>query len=270
MAADRYAVFGNPIAHSKSPQIHQYFAQQEGVEIEYQRILASENGFVEAAKAWFDAGAKGANVTVPFKLDAYKWADERSERAEAAGAVNTLICMADGRIRGDNTDGVGLVLDITQNHDVKLEGKKVLLLGAGGAARGVMIPLLEQKPHSIVIANRTISKAEELAVHFDVEAAAFDALPPHYFDVVINATSGSLSGAISPVDAEVLAAAELVYDMMYGSEPTPFLRFAKAAGAHNIADGFGMLVAQAAFSYLLWRGFMPDIRPVIALMREGN
>ena len=133
-----------------------------------------------------------------------------------------------------------------------------------------MIPLLEQKPHSIVIANRTISKAEELAVHFDVEAAAFDALPPHYFDVVINATSGSLSGAISPVDAEVLAAAELVYDMMYGSEPTPFLRFAKAAGAHNIADGLGMLVAQAAFSYLLWRGFMPDIRPVIALMREGN
>ena len=142
MSVDRYAVFGNPVAHSKSPQIHQHFARQEGVEIEYDRILAPLDGFAAAAQAWFDSGAKGANVTVPFKLDAYEWVSERSERAETAGAVNTLIPLGGGRFRGDNTDGVGLVLDITENHGIALQGKKILLLGAGGAARGVVKPLL--------------------------------------------------------------------------------------------------------------------------------
>ena len=270
MSVDRYAVFGNPVAHSKSPQIHQHFARQEGVEIEYDRILAPLDGFAAAAQAWFDSGAKGANVTVPFKLDAYEWVSERSERAETAGAVNTLIPLGGGRFRGDNTDGVGLVLDITENHGIALQGKKILLLGAGGAARGVVKPLLEQKPDSIIIANRTEATAHELAQRFGIEAAAFDSLPERHFDIIINATSGSLSGDVSPVSAGVLAGAELVYDMMYGDEPTPFLQFAQAAGAQNLADGLGMLVAQAAFSYSLLRGFMPDIRPVVGLVREGK
>ena len=268
-AVDRYAVFGNPIAHSKSPQIHQYFARQEGVVIEYERILAPEDGFAQAAQAWFEGGARGANVTVPFKQEAYAWVDERSQRAEMAGAVNTLIALADGRIRGDNTDGVGLVLDITENHCVDLQDKKILLLGAGGAARGVLQPLLAQKPRQLVIANRTLANAQALAAHVEVEAQPLEALLPGQFEVIINATSGSLSGVVSPVAAEVLAGAELVYDLMYASEPTPFLQYAKAAGAKQTADGLGMLVAQAAFAYSLWRGFMPDIAAVVALMLEG-
>ena len=269
MNSPRYAVFGNPIAHSKSPQIHQLFAAQEGVAIEYERLLAEPGCFEQAAADFFAAGGQGANVTVPFKTDAFRWADGLSERAQAAGAVNTLLLQADGRIGGDNTDGAGLLRDITANLQVALAGKRVLLLGAGGAARGVVLPLLEAKPARLVIANRTVAKAQELAAVFGVEAGALDALPAGGFEVVINATSGGLQGEAPAVAGAVLSACELVYDMVYAREATAFMRFAAAAGAARTADGFGMLVEQAAESYALWRGFRPDTRPVLAALRAG-
>ncbi|OSI13426.1 shikimate dehydrogenase [Neisseria canis] len=265
-----YAVFGNPVAHSKSPEIHGRFAAQEGADIEYRRILAEPDAFAEAAAAFFAQGGCGANVTVPFKTDAYHWVNELSERAAAAGAVNTLIPLPDGRIRGDNTDGIGLVKDIIENHVIPLAGKKILLLGAGGAVRGVIRPLLEQSPQSLTIANRTFSKAQALADEFGIEAAELGRLPPNYYDIIINGTSGSLSSQVPDVRPNVFGKCILAYDMVYGSEPTAFLTFAQNAGAQHIADGLGMLVAQAAFSYELWRGFAPEIRPVIEWMKHGR
>ena len=264
----RYAVFGNPIAHSKSPDIHQQFALQEGVCIQYERILAEIDDFAAAVNAFFAAGGQGANVTVPFKTDAYQWADELSERARMAGAVNTLIKLPDGRFLGDNTDGMGLVNDITQQHGIVLHNKKVLLLGAGGAVRGVIPPILAQQPASLSIANRTLSKAETLATEFGINALSFNQLPVHHYDIVINGTSGSLHGEIPAIAPEVLSQCELAYDMVYGNQPTAFLRFAQTHGAQHIADGLGMLVAQAAYAYQLWRGFAPDIVPVVQYMRE--
>lgn len=270
MTTALYAVFGNPVAHSKSPEIHGRFAAQEGADIEYRRILAEPDAFAEATAAFFAQGGCGANVTVPFKTDAYHWVNELSERAAAAGAVNTLIPLPDGRIRGDNTDGIGLVKDIIENHVIPLAGKKILLLGAGGAVRGVIRPLLEQSPQSLTIANRTFSKAQALADEFGIEAAELGRLPPNYYDIIINGTSGSLSGQVPDVRPNVFGKCILAYDMVYGSEPTAFLTFAQNAGAQHIADGLGMLVAQAAFSYELWRGFAPEIRPVIEWMKHGR
>ncbi|MDO1509904.1 MULTISPECIES: shikimate dehydrogenase [unclassified Neisseria] len=266
----RYAVFGNPIVHSKSPQIHEQFALQEQVEIHYERILAAPDAFAETVECFFAEGGQGANVTVPFKTAAYDWVDEHSERAEAAGAVNTLIPLGNGRFRGDNTDGVGLVNDIVQVLGIPLKGKKVLVLGAGGAVRGVVPVLLEQQPASITIANRTETKAEELAACFGVQTASLNSLPANYFDIVINGTSGGLSGALPDVDAAVFGACELAYDMVYGEAARVFLDFAHNAGARQTADGLGMLVGQAAYAYRLWRGFEPDIKPVIRYMREAG
>lgn len=189
----RYAVFGNPIAHSKSPQIHLQFARQEGASIEYERILAEPGQFAAAAARFFAEGGAGANVTVPFKTDAYDWVDEHSERACTAGAVNTLILLSDGRVRGDNTDGIGLVSDILRQ-GATIKNKKVLLLGAGGAVRGVLQPLLAQMPAELVVANRTLSKAAALADAFGVQACALADLPHAHFDIVINGTSGGLGG----------------------------------------------------------------------------
>lgn len=263
----RYAVFGNPIAHSRSPFIHQQFARQEGVEIGYERILAEIGGFSAAVARFFDEGGCGANVTVPFKTDAFDWVDEHSVRAATAGAVNTLIRLPENRFRGDNTDGIGLVSDLTERLGVTLHGKRILLLGAGGAVRGVLQPLLAQNPAELVIANRTVAKAEQLARDFGVGAAGFAQLHGQCFDVVINGTSGSLNGEVPDIPPSLFAETEWAYDMVYGSEPTAFLRFAAQYGAAHTADGLGMLVAQAAHAYYAWRGFMPEIAPVVEQMR---
>ncbi|WP_274571832.1 shikimate dehydrogenase [Neisseria leonii] len=269
MPVPTYAVFGNPVAHSKSPQIHRQFAQQEGCRIEYAKKTAPLDGFAAEVRAFFAAGGAGANVTVPFKTEAFDLADELSERAQAAGAVNTLIPLADGRLRGDNTDGIGLVRDITQECAVSLNGKHILLLGAGGAARGVVLPLLAEKPASLTIANRTHDKAQALAGRFGITACPLPELPAPHFDIIINATSGSLSGSLPDVSPALFGRCALAYDMAYGNGATPFMQFAAANGARRTADGLGMLVAQAAYAYQLWRGFLPDTAPVIRRLREA-
>jgi shikimate dehydrogenase len=261
---DRYAVFGNPIGHSKSPFIHAEFARQTGQDMAYSALLAPLDDFAGAMRDFVALGGKGANVTVPFKEQAYALADRLTARAEAAGAVNTLSFAADG-VAGDNTDGVGLVRDLAVNLGVNLFGKRILLLGAGGAARGVLRPLLEGRPGSLVIANRTAAKATGLAEQFGCAGGGFDALRDQAFDLVVNATSASLAGDAPPLPESVFAPGALAYDMMYGRE-TPFMQAARAAGAH-VADGLGMLVEQAAEAFFVWRGVRPETGPVIAMLR---
>ena len=262
---DRYAVFGHPIAHSKSPQIHTAFARQTGQDIRYEAILAPLDGFAASVAAFIAAGGRGANVTVPFKEEALRLASRLSPRAQRAGAVNTLSFDADG-ILGDNTDGAGLVADLSRNLRCTIAGKRILLLGAGGAARGVIEPLLDQQPAALVIANRTVSRAEELAELFGrgVRACGFDVADTP-FDLVINATAASLAGDLPPLSPRVFAPDTLAYDMMYGRD-TPFLDFARTHGART-ADGLGMLVEQAAEAFYLWRRVRPDTAPVIAALR---
>jgi len=262
---DRYAVFGHPIAHSKSPQIHTAFARQTGQDMRYEAILAPLDGFAASVAQFIAAGGRGANVTVPFKEEAFKLASRLSPRAQRAGAVNTLVFDADG-ILGDNTDGAGLVADLTRNLRCTLADQRVLLLGAGGAARGVIGPLLDQRPTALVVANRTVRRAEELAELFGrgVRACGLDALDTPS-DLVVNATAASLAGDLPPLSPRVFTADTLAYDMMYGRD-TPFLGFARAHGAAT-ADGLGMLVEQAAEAFHLWRGVRPDTAPVIANLR---
>jgi shikimate dehydrogenase len=268
---DRYAVIGNPIAQSKSPQIHRAFAQQLGHDLTYEAILAPRHGFADGVAAFRKSAGRGMNVTVPFKLEAFALASERTERARQAGAVNTL--KFDGAsIVGDNTDGAGIVHDIRDRLGFEIRGKRVLLMGAGGAARGVVLPLLREHPASIDIANRTVEKAVALGRHFApfgrVAAGDYAHLATRSFDLVINATSASLTGEVPPLPPGVFARGSLAYDMVYGDEPTRFMRHAGEHGAAQLADGLGMLVAQAAESFLLWRGVRPDIRPVLAMLRE--
>jgi shikimate dehydrogenase len=262
---DRYAVFGHPIAHSKSPQIHAAFARQTGQDMTYEAILAPLDGFADNMAQFIAAGGRGANVTVPFKEEAFRLASRLSARAERAGAVNTL-SFDSGDIFGDNTDGAGLVADLTRNLKCALAGKRILLLGAGGAARGVIEPLLEQQPAALVIANRTVSRAQELAGLFGqgVRACGFDAVDTP-FDLVINATAASLAGELPPLSPRIFTPDTLAYDMMYGRD-TPFLTFARSHDAAT-ADGLGMLVEQAAEAFALWRGMRPDTAPVIAALR---
>lgn len=274
---DRYAVVGNPIAHSKSPLIHTAFARQTGQDLSYEALLAPLDGFAATVEAFRQEGGRGMNVTVPFKLEAHGVAREHSERARAAGAVNTLAFRADGVIFGDNTDGAGLVRDLTVNLGCALTGRNLLLLGAGGAARGVILPLLGQRPTRLVIANRTAAKAEELASRFAREAGSGElagcglaSLAGQTFDVVINATSASLGDEVPPLPPGIYAAQALAYDMMYGKGDTPFLAAARSQGVSRLADGLGMLVEQAAESFLLWRGVRPDTAPVLAALREGR
>ncbi|PKO84700.1 MAG: shikimate dehydrogenase [Betaproteobacteria bacterium HGW-Betaproteobacteria-11] len=263
---DRYAVFGNPIGHSLSPRIHALFAAQCGEDLSYEAILAPLDDFAGALRGFIATGGRGANVTVPFKEQAYRLADVRTPRAEAAGAVNTLSFGGDG-IVGDNTDGAGLVRDLTVNLGVDPGGRRILLLGAGGAARGVVLPLLEQKPAALFIANRTADKARQLAARFAaqgrIQGGGFELLDARAFDLVINATSAGLTGAVLP--APTFAADALAYEMVYG-RMTPFLRQAQAACARTV-DGLGMLVEQAAEAFLLWRGVRPQTAPVLAALR---
>jgi len=266
--SDLYAVFGNPIAHSKSPDIHHAFAEQTQQTIQYQKRLAPLEGFAAAVQAFWAEGGKGANVTVPFKHEAFELADELSDLARRAGAVNTLEVMADGRIKGHNTDGLGLLRDLTANIGADLAGKRVLLLGAGGAAKGVVQPLLAAQPAKLIISNRTKQKGLVLAQEFaDLGftcATGFDELKDKPFDVVINATAASLAGEVPPINPGVIAAHTVCYDMMYSAEPTAFLAWCAEQGATQLHDGIGMLIEQAAEAFSIWRGVRPDTATLIA------
>lgn len=270
---DRYAVMGNPVAHSKSPQIHAAFAEQTGQDIHYERILVEPGQLAAAVKQFQLDGGRGLNITVPFKTDAYTLATRHSERAARAGAANTLLFGEDGCIDADNTDGVGLVRDLAANHNIALQGQQLLILGAGGAVQGVLQPLLEQQPASIIIANRTAAKAIGLALAFKIDnypvtGCGLDQLEGRQFDGIINGTAASLHGELPPLPADILREGGWVYDMMYGAKPTPFMDWAAAHGAAKIMDGLGMLVEQAAESFWLWRGVQPATRPVIEDLRR--
>jgi len=282
-APPRYAVIGNPVAHSRSPRIHALFAEQTGVRLAYDRVLAPVDGFTEAVNAFFAAGGRGLNVTVPFKEEAWRLADCLSARAQTAGAVNTL-WQQDGQLHGCNTDGVGLVGDLQRlvacsvgYSGARLAGGRILLVGAGGAARGVLQPLLDAGCAQIRVVNRTAARAVELARDWQhaaiaVEAGGLpDATQPGGWDVVINATASSLTGAAPALPTGLYAKNALAYDMMYGGGysqyATPFMQAALTDGAALAADGLGMLVGQAAESFYLWHGVRPEVAPVLAALR---
>lgn len=269
---DKYVVFGNPIAQSKSPFIHTLFARQTAQDMSYEARLAPLDGFVAALETFFADGGRGCNVTVPFKEQAFDYADQLTERARLAGAVNTLKKLDDGLILGDNTDGEGLVQDLLQ-HQIELQGKRILLVGAGGAARGVVLPLLAQQPSSVTITNRTVAKADALveafATHGPVSAKALDELEGDHYDIIINSTSASLSGQLPGIPARLIEPHTVCYDMVYGAEPTAFNQWAQQQGANVVLDGLGMLVGQAAESFMLWRGIRPGARQVQRELRRS-
>lgn len=272
---DRYAVVGNPIQHSKSPAIHARFAEQTGQAMVYEAMLVEIGGFEQAVEQFRAGGGRGLNITLPFKEQAWAYAGQhgrRSDRAERAGAVNTLVFNSDGGVFGDNTDGHGLVNDLIHNHGAVLAGAKLLLLGAGGAARGVLQPLLTEQPKALIVANRTPDKATALANAFTdlgpVRGCGLDALADgQRFDMIINATAASLDGAVPPLPETVLATGGWCYDLMYANRPTAFVRWGSAHGAVKSLDGLGMLVEQAAEAFCLWRGVRPETGPVIAALR---
>jgi len=267
---DAFAVFGNPVQHSKSPFIHQHFAEQLKIDHPYGRVLAPVNAFAETLDAFLAQGGRGANVTVPFKEQAYARADLLTERAALAGAVNTLKLLDDGRLLGDNTDGVGLVSDL-QRQSLIRPGDRILLVGAGGAARGVIAPLLSLDT-TLTITNRTFSRAESLADIFSkrgrVEAKEISQLSTLNFNLIINATSSGIEGGIPQLPASLLSSPVCCYDMFYQQGLTPFLSWAIEHGVTRYADGLGMLVGQAAHAVLLWHGLLPDIEPVIVRLQQ--
>ncbi len=270
---DQYAVVGNPIAHSKSPQIHHAFAKQTNQFLEYKAVELPIDDFEATLHALQHQGYKGVNVTVPFKQKAWKVCDERSPRAEYAGAVNTLVFANDGRILGDNTDGAGIVRDLVKNHSVVIKHRKILMLGAGGAVRGVLAPLMALNPISITIANRTIGRAQTLADAFQtlgvVNACGYDDLINASFDLIINATSAGLNHEIPPVTNAILGSNTVCYDMMYNTTAsTAFVAWARKHGPSRAIDGLGMLVEQAAESFYVWRGVLPETTHVIQSLRQ--
>lgn len=265
---DFYRVIGNPVGHSKSPGIHAAFAAANGIDLDYATCLSPLDGFAATVAQLAAAGCKGANVTVPFKIEAFDLCSRLTPRAQAAGAVNTL--SFDGiDIVGDNTDGAGLVADIVHNAGVAIAGARVLLVGAGGAARGVILPLLDQRPASLTLVNRTAATAQAVAAQFDqpIAVCTFDQLAGP-FDIVVNATSASLAGEVPPLPPSVFGPATLALDMMYGAEPTAFMRFAASHGA-SVRDGLGMLVEQAAEAFYVWRGVRPATGAVLAALRDA-
>ncbi|MBI3481078.1 MAG: shikimate dehydrogenase [Nitrosomonadales bacterium] len=273
---DKYAVIGNPISHSKSPQIHRMFAEQTGQDISYEAILAPLDGFAATVERLRAEGYKGCNVTVPFKFEAFEIAKHLTPRVQAAKAVNTL-AFNGNKIHGDNTDGVGLIRDIEHNLGVSLLGKNVLLMGTGGAAWGIQLPLLSKNIRHLVLVSRSLEKAEAMRVHgsqyyehaYDTEISTetYENLNGKQFDVVINATSSGLSDEMPPLPRGIFAPGALAYDMMYGRE-TPFMKFAREQGAAVVADGLGMLVEQAAEAFFIWRGVRPKTAPVIDALRK--
>ena len=268
---NKYAVMGNPVSHSLSPRIHQIFAQQCGITIEYSTILVEKGKFGSAVAQFRADGGKGLNITVPFKLEAWQLADLRSSRAELAGAVNTLKFEENGKVFGDNTDGVGMLRDITSNLGREVADAKVLVIGAGGAVRGVLGPLLEARPSLLHIVNRTADKARDLATVFGefgpCTASGLDETGEASYDIIINGTAASLHGKVPDLPASIFTDETLAYDMMYGKEPTPFLVWADENGSALVSDGLGMLVEQAAESFYIWHGVRPDTRPVIQALR---
>jgi len=273
MHNDLYAVVGHPISHSKSPRIHSLFASQTGEPVEYTAIQAPLGDFPGTVRHFFERGGRGLNVTVPFKEQAWTMADHRTQRAEKAGAANTLYLDKDQALVADNTDGMGIVRDLFSNHHVALEGARILVLGAGGAVRGVLGPILAEQPVSVTIANRTVVKAEVLVRLFagdagltDLSACGFDE-PEAAFDLVINGTSASLKGDLPPVSPGIIGPDTVVYDMMYSLQTTTFNQWALDNNARRVFDGLGMLVEQAAESFYVWRGVRPDTASVIEELR---
>ncbi len=264
---DRYAVIGNPISHSKSPLIHSAFAQATGQDLQYSAIEGPLDAFAGTVRAFANGGGRGMNVTMPFKLQAFELATRKLERAQLAGATNALKFEGD-EIVCDNFDGVGLVTDIERNLGFALKGKRVLMLGAGGAVRGALLPLLAQQPSQLVLANRTVAKAVALAAHFKamgpVAGCGYNNLAGERFDLVVNATSCSLTGGLPPIDGSVFKGTQLAYELLYGKGLTPFLKLAQASAEPRLADGVGMLVEQAAEAFNWWRGVRPDTRAVIS------
>ncbi len=268
--ADRYGVMGNPIGHSKSPLIHASFAAQTRQRLSYEAILVEPGGLPQAIGNFHASGGRGLNITVPFKQEAFRLAERLEPRALRAKAVNTLYWSPEGVLVGDNTDGLGLLRDLTHNQHLSLAGRELLLLGAGGAVRGVVEPLLAAAPARLTIANRTRERAEELAQQFadlgTVEACGFEPLQGRRFDLVINGTSASLAGELPPLPAGLIHLDGLAYDMMYAARPTPFMEWARREGVTAV-DGLGMLVEQAAESFAIWRGVRPETAPVIQEVR---
>ena len=270
----KYTVFGNPIAQSKSPSIHQMFAAQAGLDIEYDRTYASKDNFISSLNEFFlDPEAKGCNVTSPFKEQVAKWVDELSDSAKVAGAVNTVIRQKDGTFLGDTTDGRGLVQDLLRL-GVQVKGARILLLGAGGAARGVLQSILALEPRLLMIANRTEEKAKQLASLIPQEnfiGLGLNQLNDvkQSFDLIINSTSASLTGDLPPIPDSIISSSACVYDMSYADKPTVFLQHAQRLGVQDTFDGLGMLVGQAAESFYLWTGYRPDVAPVIHTLRSS-
>lgn len=269
----RYAVIGNPIEHSKSPLIHTAFAKQEQAEISYERILASDNNFSDVVNQFRKQHGLGLNVTVPFKITAYQQCTQLSPEAKAAKAVNTISFDAAGGWLGANTDGIGLLRDLTANLCCQLSNKKILILGAGGASRGILLPLLQENPDSVVIANRTVEKARILASEFsllgNITACGYAELHNQAFDLILNATSSSLSNQTPDLPKETVGEGCLCYDLMYSDVDTAFMRWAKVNNAAKISDGLGMLIEQAAESYYIWRGFKPDTTTLFSQLRSN-
>jgi shikimate dehydrogenase len=264
----RYAVVGNPIQHSLSPQIHALFADKCRQQMTYEKLQAPLDGFEEFALGLRDVGYAGLNVTIPFKLDAAKLADELAPRARLAGAVNTLKFDGD-TIFGDNTDGIGFVRDVQGRLKFALQDAAVLILGAGGGVRGLIGALLEEKPRWIAVANRTHGRAQELADEFGVEALTFDEVPAEHFDLVINGTPTGLHAQAPNIDPETFDDCTLAYDLVYDAHPTPFMELARRGGAKVVSDGLGMLIEQAAEAFLVWRGVRPETLPVYRELRRG-
>jgi shikimate dehydrogenase len=266
-AVDKYGVVGNPIAHSRSPEIHQRFAEQAGLKLTYDRIEAPLDGFEDKALALRDAGYGGLNVTLPFKIDAAKLADDLTPRARLAGAVNTLKFDEDAII-GDNTDGIGFVRDLRERLKFSFANCTVLIVGAGGGVRGLIGSILDESPRWLAVANRSHKRAEELAEEFGVEAIHFDEIPAEHFDLIVNGTTTSLHNEAPAIDPDTFSDCTLAYDLVYGAEATPFMQLAKSGGAKQVVDGLGMLIEQAAESFLLWRGVRPETATVYRELRD--
>lgn len=271
---DRYAVLGSPVAHSLSPQIHTLFAAQTHQDLTYEKIEAPREGFIASVQHFIQNFGKGLNITLPFKEEAWLFATQKTERAEEARAVNTLTFEND-TILGDNTDGEGFIRDLTQNHLYSLKGKQILLLSAGGAARGIMGPILRENPESLCLCNRTLMRAQSLVSHFSLKARSSVLQSTDYstltgrFDLIINATSASVQGTLPPLSPHIVQGT-FCYDLMYSNVPTAFIQWAKQNNALYTSDGLGMLVEQAASAFYLWRGIHPDTSPVLAILQNAR
>lgn len=269
---DQYAVFGHPINHSKSPRIHTLFAEQTQQKLIYTAQEVPAESFETAITHFFEQGGKGLNCTVPLKELAWQRADTLSERAQFSKAVNTLVLQKDGSLLGDNTDGIGLVKDLTINHNISLDNKRILILGAGGASRGIIGPIMEQSPAHIVIVNRTVEKAITLKNEFsqlgNIAGCAYDDIKNNEFDLIINATSASLTGELPPLSDTLLTKQGHCYDLAYSNQSTAFVKWGLTHHAEKSLDGLGMLVEQAAEAFYIWRGVCPQTKEIIALLNS--